>query len=82
MDNENSDAGHIKCSRGPHLAHVRQVPHPWSTAMFLTQLKFSTLRVVSLFPFVAIYISVFTFHATLLQNEEQAISRFLYPRQV
>jgi len=26
VGNENSDAGHIKCSRGP------QVPHPWITA--------------------------------------------------
>jgi len=26
MGNENSDAGHIKCLRGP------QVPHPWCTA--------------------------------------------------
>ena len=28
--NENSDAGHIRCSRGPHLAHGPQVPHPSS----------------------------------------------------
>ena len=25
---ENSDAGHIKCSRGPHLGRRPQVPHP------------------------------------------------------
>jgi len=30
MDNENSDAGHVKCSRGPHLARWPQVPHPCS----------------------------------------------------
>jgi len=28
--NEDSDAGHIKCSRGPHLAPGPQVSHPWS----------------------------------------------------
>ena len=28
LGNKNSDAGHIKCSRGPHLARVPQVPHP------------------------------------------------------
>jgi len=28
MDNENSDAGHIKCSSGPHLAHGPHIPHP------------------------------------------------------
>jgi len=28
LGNENSDAGHIKCSRGPHLARGSQVPHP------------------------------------------------------
>jgi len=27
--NGNSDAGHIKCSSGPHLASGPQVPHPW-----------------------------------------------------
>jgi len=27
---ENSDAGHIKCSRGPHLARGPQVPYPYS----------------------------------------------------
>jgi len=39
--NENSDAGHIKCSRGP------QVPHPWlkatstwHTALYLLLVKF------------------------------------------
>jgi len=26
---ETSDAGHIKCSRGPHLARRPQNPHPW-----------------------------------------------------
>jgi len=32
LGNENSDAGHIKCSHGPHLARGRgqQVPHSWS----------------------------------------------------
>jgi len=32
LGSENSDAGHIKCSRGPHLAQVvrgPQVSHPW-----------------------------------------------------
>jgi len=28
LGNENSDAGHIKCSRGPHLSRWPQVPHP------------------------------------------------------
>jgi len=28
MGNKNSHAGYIKCSRGPHLAHGQQVPHP------------------------------------------------------
>jgi len=28
LGNENSYAGHIKCSRGPHLARRPQVPHP------------------------------------------------------
>jgi len=28
LGNENSDAGHIKCSRGPHLARGRQVSTP------------------------------------------------------
>jgi len=28
LGNENSDAGHIKCSRGPHLACGRQAPTP------------------------------------------------------
>jgi len=28
--NENSGAGHVKCSRGPHLARRPQVPHPCS----------------------------------------------------
>jgi len=31
LGNENSDAGHIKCSRGVHLARGPQVPHPWCT---------------------------------------------------
>jgi len=26
--NENSDAGHIKCSHGPYLARGRQIPLP------------------------------------------------------
>jgi len=30
LGNENSDAGHIKCSRGPHLARGPQVPHTCS----------------------------------------------------
>jgi len=29
LGNENSVAGHIKCSPGSHLAHGPQVPHPW-----------------------------------------------------
>jgi len=29
LGNENSDAAHIKCSCGPHLARGPQVPHPW-----------------------------------------------------
>jgi len=28
LGNENSDADHIKCSSGPHLARGPQVPHP------------------------------------------------------
>jgi len=28
LGNENSDVGHIKCSRGLHLAQGPQVPHP------------------------------------------------------
>jgi len=32
MGNENSDAGHIKCSRGPRLGLGPQVPHPWCKA--------------------------------------------------
>ena len=28
LGNGNSDAGHIKCSAGPHLARGPQVPHP------------------------------------------------------
>jgi len=28
LGNEDSDAGHIKCSRGPHLVRGSQVPHP------------------------------------------------------
>jgi len=28
LGNENTDAGHIKCSCGPHLARGLQVPHP------------------------------------------------------
>jgi len=31
LGHENSDAGHIKCSRGVHLARGPQVPHPWCT---------------------------------------------------
>jgi len=27
LDNENSDADHIKCSRGPHLARGPRVPY-------------------------------------------------------
>jgi len=27
--NENTDAGHTKCSRGAHLARGQQVTHPW-----------------------------------------------------
>jgi len=30
LGNDNSDAGHIKCSRGPHLARRPQVPEPCS----------------------------------------------------
>jgi len=29
LGNEHYDAGHIKCSRGRHLARKLQVPHPW-----------------------------------------------------
>ena len=29
LGNENSDAGHIKWSRGPHLPREPQVPNPW-----------------------------------------------------
>jgi len=33
LGNENSDSGHIKCSRGP------QVPHPWcNTTQFFTNM--------------------------------------------
>ena len=32
MGNKNSDAGHIKGSRWPHLARVPQVPHPCCAA--------------------------------------------------
>jgi len=28
LDNENYDAGHVKCSCGLHLAPATQVPHP------------------------------------------------------
>ena len=28
LGNENSKAGHVICSRGPHFAHVPGVPHP------------------------------------------------------
>jgi len=28
LADENSDAGHIKCSRGPNLSRGLQVPHP------------------------------------------------------
>jgi len=28
LGNKKSDADHIKCSRGPHLARWLQVPHP------------------------------------------------------
>jgi len=31
LGNENSDAGHIKCTRGLHLASGPQVRHPWIT---------------------------------------------------
>jgi len=30
LDKEISNAGHIKCSREPHLARRPQVPHPCS----------------------------------------------------
>jgi len=30
LGNENCNAGHIKCSRGPHLTRGAQVPHPCS----------------------------------------------------
>jgi len=30
LGNENADAGHIKCSRAPHLAREAQFPHPCS----------------------------------------------------
>jgi len=30
LDNENSDLGHIKCSRRLHFARGSQVPHPWN----------------------------------------------------
>jgi len=51
--NENSDAGHIKCLRGSHLASGPQVPHPcfnltcyfWSfKSCDCTANKFSYLR--------------------------------------
>jgi len=29
IGNENSNAGHIKCSRRPHLARAAQVSHSW-----------------------------------------------------
>jgi len=29
LGKENSDTGHIKYSRGPHLACAPQIPHPW-----------------------------------------------------
>jgi len=28
LGNKNSDAGHIKCSRRPHLAHGPKILHP------------------------------------------------------
>jgi len=31
LGNENSDAGHVKCSRGPHLSCGPKVSHPWCT---------------------------------------------------
>jgi len=31
MGNENSEAGQIKCPRGPHLAPEPQVHHTWHT---------------------------------------------------
>jgi len=31
LGNENSDAGHIKCSPGLHLARGPQAPHPLSS---------------------------------------------------
>jgi len=33
LGNENSDAGHIKCSRGLHLAHWPQTPHSSRNAL-------------------------------------------------
>jgi len=33
LGNENSDTGHIKCSRGP------QVPHPWYKPTWLTAIS-------------------------------------------
>jgi len=33
LGNENSDAGHINCSRELHLARGPQVPHPCSPAL-------------------------------------------------
>jgi len=36
LGSENSDTGHIKCSRGPHLARGPQVLHPWYKPTRLT----------------------------------------------
>ena len=33
LANENSDAGHMKCSRVPNFACGTEVPHPWYTIM-------------------------------------------------
>jgi len=41
LGNENPDAGHIKCPRGPHLARGPQVPHKW---MFYQAERFEQSR--------------------------------------
>jgi len=44
------DKGYIKCSRGPHLARMPQVPHPWFTyfpLVFLLLLNIQTFADLS-----------------------------------
>ena len=74
--NENYDAGHIKCSCGPHLSHRPQVPHPYSKGTI--RIAFKSMKRQKAFVFFCFPHSstvFFLLESVLLMGRETKILR-------